>query len=288
MKAAVRAIRLFEAFANTGVRGKITQKFFSGLLKLIKPRGKKILENLQLVYPESSSQWREDLRSQVYEQLSWTLTEFLALQRDKSQIMHWVKKVHGLDVLDKALSEKKGVVLMSAHFGNWELFGGWVGQYFRSKGRDYVAMSQTIHDPDVNEYIVNAREKCGIKLIDKNTSVMKLVRMLKSGTFIAALNDVSGTPKMRVPFMGHDATNVPGVAVMAMLSGVNIIPCCCYRVRPFEHEAAFFEPLKLPDDKGMTHDERLRIAVQECNNALEKFIKSRPELWFWLHNRWRD
>ena len=76
---------------------------------------------------------------------------------------------------------------------------------------------------------------------------------------------------------------------MAMLAGVPIIPVCSYRIKPFEHEAEFFEPVKIPDkDKNVDKDLRVRLAVEACNKSLERFIKTKPELWFWLHNRWRD
>ena len=286
MKAAVYAIKFFEALSGTGIRGKITAKFFSGLLKLIKPRAKRIDENLRLVYPESSEQWRRDLRNQVYNGLAWTLTEALALQRDKSQAMHWVKKVHGLENVNKVLAGKKGAVFLTAHFGNWELLGSWTAQYLQGHNREFYVLFQDMHDKDLSDYVKMTREHAGMTMINKDVSVMKLAHLLKSGAFVAALNDVSGTGKMRVPFMGHQATNMPGPAVMAMLAGVPVIPACCYRIKPFEHEAEFFEPVKLPD-KSVSHDERLKLAVDACNKSLERFIKSKPELWFWLHNRWK-
>ncbi len=286
MKAAVYAVKVFEALASTGIRGRITAKFFSGLLKLIKPRAKRIDENLRLVYPESSEQWRSDLRDKVYEGLAWTLTETLALQRDKTQAMHWVKKVHGLENVNKVLAGEKGAVFLTAHFGNWELMGSWTAQYLQSHKREFYVLFQDMHDKDLSDYLTKTREHSGMTMINKDVSVMKLAHLLKSGAFVAALNDVSGTGKMLVPFMGHQATNMPGPAVMAMLAGVPVIPGCCYRVKPFEHEAEFFEPVKLPD-KSVSHEERLKLAVNACNKSLESFIKSRPELWFWLHNRWR-
>ena len=289
MKAAVYAIKFFEALADTGLRGRLTAKFFSGLMKMIKPRAKRIDDNLRLVYPESSEQWRRDLRNKVYEGVAWTLTEALALQRDKSQAMKWIKKVHGLENVTRVLEGKKGAVFLTAHFGNWELMGSWTAQYLHNHNREFYVLFQDMHDKDLSDYVKLTRERGGMTMINKDISVMKLVHALKSGAFVAALNDVAGTGKMLVPFMGHQATNMPGPAVMAMLAGVPVIPGYCYRIKPFEHEAEFFEPVKIPDNnKSMSHEERLRLAVDACNKALEKIIKSRPELWFWLHNRWRS
>ena len=175
---------------------------------------------------------------------------------------------------------------MSGHFGNWELLSCWYAHYAKSKGQKFSIVSQELHDKDFSEYLKYTRENVGVNLIPKTESVMKFAHILKSGEHIALLNDISGIGTVMVPFMGHDATNMPGPAVMAMLAGVPIIPVCIYRNAPFEHEIEFFEPVDMPD-KSLNHDERMRKIVLNCNIAIEKFIRKRPELWFWLHKRWR-
>ncbi|MBQ7561638.1 MAG: lysophospholipid acyltransferase family protein [Synergistaceae bacterium] len=287
MKAAVTAIKFFESFANKGIRGQITAKFFSGLLKLIHPRAKRIDENLKIAYPESDSKWRKEIRRKVYENLAWTLTETLILQHDNKQVFNWVKKVHGLEIINNLLDENKPAILLTAHFSNWELLGNFVALNAINHNNKLHVLYTPMHDKDIDNYVLETLERGGMFMINKDFSVMKLIRMLKGGAHIASLNDVSGTGKMIVPFLGRNATNMPGVAVMSILSGAPIIPICSYRLAPFEHEIEIFEPVKMPDS-SLNHDERLRLTVLECNKALEKFIRKRPDLWFWLHNRWRD
>ena len=125
-----------------------------------------------------------------------------------------------------------------------------------------------------------------IELIPKETSVQKFARMLKGGAHLALLNDISGLREVMVPFMGVDATNMPGPAVMAMLSGVPIVPVFIYRNAPFEHEVEFLPPITMPD-KSIKHEDRIRAIVLEYNKAYEQVIRKRPELWFWLHKRWK-
>ena len=285
-KAAVRAIKLFERLADTGFRGKMTASFFNGLLKLIHPRAKVIDDNLKIAYPNSPAQWRKDIRGQVYENLAWTLTETLALQRDHTQAFEWVKKVHGLEILDDLLARGKGAIFLTGHLGNWELLGDWAGQYFKRHGSTLYVVYQELHDADISRYIYETRERGSMSLLPKDTSVQKFAHILKNGGHVAVLNDVAGVGEVSVPFMDHDATNTPGPAVMSMLSGAPIVPIFIYRDAPFVHEAECFEPLKLPD-KSLKHQDRMRAIILECNKAYEKAIRKRPELWFWLHKRWR-
>lgn len=288
MKAAVTAIKIFQAFADTGFRGKLTAKFFSGLLKLIHPREKMIEENLRLVYPDSSEEWRKEISSKVYENLAWTLTETLALQRDNLQAQKWMKNVKGVETVNKLMAEKKGAIILTGHIGNWELAGNWVAQNALNHGHELHVIYQEMHDADISNYVTKTREHGGMRMLDKNFSLMKIVHMLKNGAHVALLNDVAGENEMIVPFMGHDATNMTGAAVMAMLSGVPVIPFGSYRNAPFEHEAEFFEPLKLPSkNENINREERVKLIVSEMNKALEKIIRSRPDQWFWLHNRWK-
>lgn len=285
-KIAVSAIKFFEKLPDTGIRGRMTAKFFSGLLKLIRPRSKVIDDNLKLAYPESSEQWRKDITGKVYENLAWTLTETLVLQQDNSQAQKWVKSVKNFEFSQELMTKNKGALFLTAHFGNWELYGNWMAQQEIKHGRKLYVIFTEMRDEDISRYVQNTRERGGMVMMNKDISVMKMSHMLKSGKHIAVLNDVSGTGKMMAPFMGHDATNMAGPAVMAMLTGVPVIPACLYRAAPFEHEAEFFDPVKMPD-KNLSHEERLKLIVTECNRAYENFIRKRPELWFWLHKRWR-
>ena len=285
-KLAVQAIDIFRHLASTGTRGRIMQKFLAGLLKVIHPRGKVVDENLSLAYPDSPKQWRKDIRESMYDNLAWTITEILALQRKPSQVFDWVKTVRNIELADSLIDTKRGVVFMSGHFGNWEIMASWYAQYTKIRGHQMYVVAQGIHDNDISAYIDGLRKNMGVETLPSDYSVQKYARLLKAGNHIALLNDVAGTGKMIVPFMGHDATNMPGPAIMAMLSGSPIIPVCMYRNAPFEHELEFFPPIEMPEE-SLPREERLRRIILECNLAIERFIRKRPELWFWLHKRWR-
>ena len=286
-KAAVRAIKVFEKFSSTGLRGKITAKFFTGLLKFIHPRKKVMNANMLIAYPDSSGQWRKDMIRKCYEHLGWTIAEILALQRDPSQVFHWVKKLHNDGMMQKLLAEKKGALFISGHLGNWEILSGWYAQYAKQHGHELHIVTQEMHDEDISQYIMEMREKNGEILLPKKLSVQRYAHMLKAGMHLALLDDISGNPRMKVPFMGHQATNMPGPAVMALLSGVPVIPVAVYRTAPFEHEVEFLDPVKIPG-RETNHEDRVRLTIQAINDALEELVRKKPEQWFWLHKRWRS
>ncbi|MBR1487135.1 MAG: lysophospholipid acyltransferase family protein [Synergistaceae bacterium] len=255
------------------------------MLRTIKPRGELILENLQRVYPDSSEIWRKDLRTKVYKNLAWTITETLAMYHDYKKVFDWVK-VPRANILNDLMQKNRGALLLSGHFGSWELGASWLTQNAIKHGTKMYVIYQTIHDPDIDKYLIEAREQYGLIMIDKGFSVMKIAHLLKSGAHIILLNDVSGESRLRLPFLGVEATNMPGPALMAMLSGCEVVPVCISRNSPFNNEIEVFEPLVFPEIKN--HEERLSTITLEMNKAVEKIIRHRPEQWFWLHNRWKN
>ncbi|MBR1671510.1 MAG: lysophospholipid acyltransferase family protein [Fretibacterium sp.] len=281
----VRVIRGLQAVTHPDWRGWAVASFLSGLLKIIRPRAKRIDANLRLVHPDWDEGRRRTLRREVYENLAWTVTEVLALQRNPEQALEWVTEVEGREVMESLFRDKRGAILMSGHFGNWELIGSWYGQTAEKHGRAFRIVYQEIHDRNIALLVNEYRERAGMPMMVKETSTLEMARMLREGDHIAILTDVSWSGGLRLPFMGQLCTNSAGPAVLSMLGNAPIVPAALYRQAPFHHTVRFLPPISVPREGK--RDERLKQAVLNINHALETLIAPRPELWFWLHNRWK-
>jgi KDO2-lipid IV(A) lauroyltransferase len=256
------------------------------ILKVFAPRGKRVLSNLALVYPESTEEWRANLRRRLYEHLGWMVTEILALQRDPAQALDWVEEVRGLRCMEEAKERGKGVLFLTGHYGNWELLAAWYAQFMKRRGfHDFCIVAQNMRDPDLSRLLARYRENAGINLLARNASLQELARLLKEGKHIAILVDISWPGGPVLPFMGHPCTHTLGPAILGMLSSAPIVPVALYRRGPFRHAAEFFPALPVPEGR----DRRLRaeLLTREIDAALEKIVAPQPELWFWLHNRWK-
>jgi KDO2-lipid IV(A) lauroyltransferase len=256
------------------------------LLKFIAPRGNRILSNLSLAYPESTQVWREDLRRRLYEHLSWMVTEICVLQHDPLQVFDWVEEIQGEGYIEKPLAEGKGALFLSGHYGNWELLAAWYAQYLSKRGApNFYIVSQNTRDKDIAHLVARYRQNVGIKLLPKTTSTLEIVKLLKSGAHVAALADISWIGGVVLPFMGHPCTHTMGPAVLGTLASVPIVPVAIYRKGPFRHKVMFFPPLPVPEEKNRRL--KVELLTREVSEALEKMITPQPELWFWLHNRWK-
>jgi len=286
MKAAAWAVEGLRLFAKRGWRASCLASLLRGTLRTFAPRGKMALSNLALAYPESTKEWRARTRRSVYDNLGWTVTEVLTLQRDTSQALDWVKKVHNAHYVEELIAKGKGAILLSGHYGNWELLASWYVQYFEKSGlRSAYGIAQNVKDTDINRLIARYRSNSNLNVLSKDTSTLEIVKLLKGGAHVYTMPDVSWVGGIVLPFMGQTCTTSAGPAALALLASVPIIPVAIYRKAPFQHEVVFSPPLQVPDEKERRM--KMELLTREINSALENMIAPQPELWFWLHNRWK-
>jgi KDO2-lipid IV(A) lauroyltransferase len=275
-----------EGVPSPARRASCVASFLYTALKAFAPRGDRILSNLALAYPESTGEWRVNLRRRLYEHLGWMATEILALRHDPVQALDWVEETRGLRRVEEAMERGKGVLFLSGHYGNWELFAAWYAQYAKRRGFDgFCILSQNMRDPDLSRMVAQYRQNAGIVLLPKNISLQELARLLKAGKHIAILVDISWPGGPLLPFMGHPCTHTLGPAILGMIASVPVVPVALYRRGPFRHAAEFFPPLPLP--KGRDRRLNAELLTREIDAALEKIVARQPELWVWLHNRWK-
>ena len=290
MKITAWAVRLFERFAKQGWRAEAEYKFFYGLLKLIKPRAERIDANLDLIYPEfkDNKAWHRDFKDKIYQNFAWVIAEIFAAQKDVSKILDWVQEFEHFEYLQKFLDDRKqGLLLLSGHFCNWELLACWYAQLIKQHGGNLYVIVQNMRDKDLSAINDEYRTKAGIILLPKDTSMFEMVKLLKNGAHVAALTDIAWTGGDVLPFLGQPCTNTAGPATLAMLSGVPIISAGIYRLEPFKYKIKFLEPFYVEDNLSLSKRERIERAMIKINDNLGEIISQRPELWFWLHNRWK-
>ncbi len=225
------------------------------------------------------------LQDEIAQQLGYNLCELLLLQNPAyRRLLQQNLEVSGLEHLDLIQAEKSGAILVSAHYGNWELSGFFskvimkpiagVAKPIKNKPRLYAAIKKT-------------REEMGFTLLDKKGSAGALVRRLRKGGIIAMLIDQRARKRYRIwaPFFGHQVATIPSPAVLGRLSGCPVIPIFSTRIRPLHHRFTIKEPIFIPK----TGDSREIVDeyTERLNHIIEEQIRSDPAQWFWPHDRWR-
>lgn len=258
-------------------------RFFCWVLKTVGPRKEVAKKNIELVFPGISDDKRDEILAKSYENMVWTGIEFLALHGNPSAAGSWFVENKGVEHIDKALLEKRGVILLTAHIGNWEL-AAWA---IASRYGGVAAIARSSDSMFQRELIAELRDASGIKIIDKKEPMTRALGIIKKNGILGLLSDQhGGSEGIDVPFFGVETKTVTGIAVFAYLTGAAILPVNVTRVAPFKLKLEIEEPLKW--EKKASRDDTIYDITKKTNEVLERMVRRYPEQWLWQHRRFRE
>jgi KDO2-lipid IV(A) lauroyltransferase len=231
-------------FSVPGWKAELLSGFLQAGLAAFRPRQDVALANLALAYPDSDAPFRRKVLVDVYRHLAWMTAEVLALQKDPSQSLSWITQCEGEDRLRLSLETGRGIIILTAHLGNWELLAAWLCQ----RGYPLTAIVRDPDDRDYCETIAAFRNRVGLKTLPKNANMKAAVDLLRKGGFLGILSDQSASRSegLPIPFMGHTAYTFAGAASLAILTNCPIVPVFSFREAPFRHRVEVLEPLPFP------------------------------------------
>jgi KDO2-lipid IV(A) lauroyltransferase len=189
--------------------------------------------------------------------------------------------VVGLDRLAAADDAGRGVIVLSAHFGNWEIVPPIVAQ---ARG-PMASVGRPADNPLVDRRIQALRTRFGNRSLDKRGAVREMFRTLREGGRLGLLIDqrVRADEAIDVPFFGRPALTSPIVARLAARTGAAIVPAFGDHLPGGRYRVEFLPALAAePDD-----DEEGVELTRRCLAVCERVIRRAPERWLWLHDRWR-
>ncbi len=198
-----------------------------------------------------------------------------------------IVRVENVEAGLRAAARGKGVLILTGHFGNWEValpvaiagFPNW-------QGRIHIVRKPL---PFMLDRIVRRRfDRAGIKVIPHRGAVRTVMRRLREGDAVVFVLDqhAGGTDGVLVDFMGVPAYTFRSLAVLALATGAPVLPGSCYRDVNGRHVVRFEEALETIKTGDLARD--IRLNTQLYNQTLERFVYRHPEQWFWMHRRWKD
>ncbi len=188
----------------------------------------------------------------------------------------------GEENIREALAMGKGVVAISAHFGNWELMGGHALRH----GRAHV-MAKKIHNPHIDELIRKRRLEKGIVPIDVTETSLKIFKALRANEPVAFLMDQSAPSGqgIEVDFFGHPASTYTGPAAVAIMAGCPVFTFLSIVLPDGRTKISYGKIMKLVRTGDFQED--LAANTRMFTKAIEDFIRQAPEQWLWVHDRWK-
>lgn len=191
--------------------------------------------------------------------------------------------VEGLENLDAAYRLGRGVIVCSAHIGNWELAG--LRQARAGYPTDYI--SRPLDNPWLYDRLIAWREAGGIRTHTKHGAVRSAMKTLRDGRCLAFVIDQNMTipPRVFVPFFGRLAATPMTMGHLALRHDVPVVPA---HTVPKDDGTYLlrYAPALVPPPSGDLED-RVRALTLEATRHVERWVRATPHSWLWLHDRWK-
>lgn len=249
------------------------------------PRYRKVaLSNLKRAFGQEWSESEiERVARSSFHNVGMTLVEFFLRQpRITREEVEREIRFEGREHYEAAFARGNGVLLITAHYGNWEM----MGPRLLLEGYRVSAVSRTADDPGLESMIERIRSRSGYQQIPRKQAARQGLAVLKRNEILAILVDQNTLEGgIFVPFFGYPASTATGPAAFALKTGAALVPTFSLREADGTHTMRAMPPI-YPEPTG-NRVEDVRRLTAAITHAIELQIRERPELWCWLHNRWK-
>jgi KDO2-lipid IV(A) lauroyltransferase len=262
-------------------------KFFTFVIPI---RRRLLNENLQIAFPEMTAAERQKIILKMWEHLFLMGVE-VSLAGRKIRDLNWKRhiRIFGVNPLMSVLNQDRPVIIVTGHFGNFEIGGFALGVLTYPSH----TVARSLDNRYLNTFIKNFRESTGQFIISKKGGSEEIIEILNEQGLMALLVDQSAGKKgCMVDFFGKPASTFKTIGLLALKYNAPIV--ICYSLRRQDDDGEF-EPLKFdihitavldPEDlpSGV---QSVRGVTQWFTKKLEEGIRKKPEQYWWLHRRWK-
>src|ERR1039457_3973310 len=242
------------------------------------------VRNLQMALPELSAKERKRILRGVYLHLGWQLVEFCRMTRYTKENTHDWMRTEGLEHYLAAQARGKGVLVITGHLGAWELSSF----YHSLMGFPMGMVIRRLDNRRLDAYVNGIRCMHGNYVLHKDDFGRGLLTAMRAGDTVGILMDTNMTPPQGVfvDFFGVTACTASGLARVALKTGAAVLPGFMLWEPGEGRYVLHFGPELVFARTGEAEADIL-AATQQCNDALESWIRRYPDQWLWIHRRWK-
>lgn len=257
--------------------------FFGALaFRLLGKYRRTTIENLKMAFgDEKTDEEIVGIARRVFENLAKggvELINFPKITKEKLGELVTLKNAH---ILDEAYGRGKGIVLLTAHFGSWELLALTLRLNYPG-----VTLGRRLYFDKYDQFLNRLRKVHDINVVYRDESPRRMLKVLKDNLIlgIVADQDIDSIGGVFVNFMGRPAYTPGGPVALAKASGAALIPALI--IREGDHHTLVIEkPVELVDTGNKEAD--LVTNTQRWSDVIERYIRQYPDQWVWMHRRWK-
>ena len=249
------------------------------------PRLKRIaLFNLKLAFPDWSDERRREVVRGMIRQLGWMGGEFSQFPKYPAERIKEIVVLDGLENFLAAARAGKGVLVLTGHFGAWELAPFAQARF----GYPLSFLAREVENARVDALVNYYRTLSGNKPIEKNQSARAVLRVLGEGGTVGILADQNTILEegVFVDFFGIPACSTTGIARMALHTGAAVVPgYILWDSAIGKYRLRFDAAVELSQTGNTENDVRENTA--RFTKVIEEIVRKNPEQWVWVHKRWK-
>ncbi|MFT3828044.1 MAG: lysophospholipid acyltransferase family protein [Chitinophagaceae bacterium] len=212
--------------------------------------------------------------------LLFELLEFSTLSNDE---MLARVEFEGEERVRSAYAQGRGVLFVTGHFGYWELQALVHGLRLQPMW----VMARALDNPYLHQLLETMRTRTGNGVIYRQGTLRRALRVLQEGKGVGILIDqhISSRDAIHVDFFNRPAATTPIVAALAMRTGARIVPLFALPLGRGRYRMIYEHAIEPPPEGT---DNPIHELTQRCTDVLEMYVRKHPELWLWMHRRWRE
>jgi KDO2-lipid IV(A) lauroyltransferase len=263
-----------------------TAAFVGDFIYMFYRRGReRAVGNLRRSFPEYTAGQCQAMARESMRQMVMLFTEVLFTTR-LIHINTWARYVHlenFREVLEMLIRRDRGVILLTGHYGNWEI----LGYVLATLGFETTSIARPLDNPYVNHWLLGVREKQGQRIIDKTGATTEVAPLLASGGTVGFIADQNaGSKGVFVDFFGRKASTYKSIGLLAMEYEVPVVIGYARRIgRNFRFHVGVQDVIDPADWKQQ--NDPLRYITQRYSRGIEDFVRADPAQYLWIHRRWK-
>jgi KDO2-lipid IV(A) lauroyltransferase len=250
--------------------------------RLLRGRDRLAMRNLAAAFPEKSDHDRRQIANECWRHFGREALATIRMQHVPLEEIPSHCPFVNVEIFEEAQRRGQGVVLISAHYGAWEI----AGLAIMALVRNVSTVARPLDNELLERDLALLRARTGAEVVDRKRAARVLLKTLARGGVIILLPDQAVQPRegILVPFLGRPAWTTDAPAKMALRQLSEIVFAFCIPDAS-GHRLEFEEPIRIDQlDEDGKNAEALTTRI---NDVISRRIADRPELWLWMHDRWK-
>ncbi len=246
---------------------------------------KRITDNLNLAYPSKFNS-KEQKEIGIHAFINLLDTVFGIVRRDgmsKNSVLENVT-FEGSEIIEQYKREGKNFILITGHYGNWELLSQSIAIKF---DLTLVGVGRKIDSDVMDEVLKKNREQFNVEMVYKKGALKDCIKVINQSKVVGILTDqaIRKNQSIDVTFFGKKATHTPLASILSRKFDLDLIPAYISTEDYINYKVKIYNPIK--QIKTDNQEEDLAILTQLQADIMEDVINQNPKQWFWMHRRWK-